>query len=70
MKKIVYRIKIKSNISEEVESAWQAGKFIAKIDVNWKGETSNSDRKGEIDFTYDYRVGWLDFPLQIFRFTS
>lgn len=52
-----FRLKLKSNISEEADIAWKTGKISAKIEVNWKGESPISDRKGEIDFTYEYRVG-------------
>lgn len=51
-----WRVKLKSNISDDTEVAWQTGKIAAKVEINWKGESSVSDRKGEIDFTYEYRV--------------
>lgn len=47
---------MKSNMSEEAETSWQTGKMSAKIEFNWKGETEATDRKGELDMTYEYRV--------------
>ena len=43
-------------MSEDAETSWQSGKMSVKIEINWKGETTISDRKGEIDLTYEYRV--------------
>ena len=50
---------MKSNISDDAEVSWQSGKMSMKIEINWKGETANSDRKGELDMTYEYRVSYL-----------
>ena len=50
---------MKSNISDDAEVSWQSGKMSVKIEMNWKGETANSDRKGELDMTYKYRVSYI-----------
>ena len=54
-----FRIKMKSNVSDDAEVSWQSGKMSVKIEINWKGETATSDRKGELDMTYEYRVSYL-----------
>ncbi len=51
-----FRFKVKSNVSDDAEVSWQSGKMSVKIEINWKGETATSDRKGELDMTYEYRV--------------
>ena len=51
-------MKLKSNISDDAELSWQSGKMSVKIEINWKGETATSDRKGELDMTYEYRVSY------------
>jgi hypothetical protein len=58
-----FRLKLKSNISDDAEVSWQSGKMSVKIEINWKGETVTSDRKGELDITYEYRVSYLLFSV-------
>lgn len=60
-----FRFKAKSNVSDDVEVVWQSGKMSVKIEVNWKGETATTDRKGELDMTYEYRVSYLLFSISI-----
>lgn len=55
VKELFCRFKMKSNMSDDAEVSWQSGKMSAKIELNWKGETVASDRKGELDLTYEYR---------------
>jgi hypothetical protein len=61
-----FRFKMKSNVSDDAEVSWQSGKMSVKIEVNWKGETATTDRKGELDMTYEYRVSYyLLFSISI-----
>jgi hypothetical protein len=61
-----FRFKVKSNVSDDAEVSWQSGKMSVKIEVNWKGETATTDRKGELDMTYEYRVRYyLLFSISI-----
>lgn len=61
-----FRFKMKSNVSDDAEVSWQSGKMSVKIEVNWKGETATTDRKGELDMTYEYRVRYyLLFSISI-----
>jgi hypothetical protein len=61
-----FRFKVKSNVSDDAEVSWQSGKMSVKIEVNWKGETATTDRKGELDMTYEYRVSYyLLFSISI-----
>ncbi|XP_046463734.1 uncharacterized protein LOC124209680 [Daphnia pulex] len=55
VKEMSFRFKMKSNVSDDAEVSWQSGKMSVKIEVNWKGETATTDRKGELDMTYEYR---------------
>lgn len=50
------RLKIKSATNGEPEISWQSGKIAFKLECAWKDESAIADRKGEIDFTYEYRV--------------
>lgn len=59
---------MKSNMSDDAEVSWQSGKMSAKIELNWKGETVASDRKGELDLTYEYRVSFVFFLFFFFKF--
>ena len=36
--------------------AWQAGKMAVKAEIHFKGETSGTDRRGEIDLAYEYKL--------------
>lgn len=51
------RLKVKLNINDEPEVAWNAGKMAFKLELNHKGETPATDRKGEIDINYEYKLG-------------
>lgn len=50
------RFKLRSSANDEPEISWQAGKVAFKVECTWRGDTAVSDRKGEVDFTYEYRV--------------
>lgn len=53
--KVFIRMKLKATTSDDPEKAWQASKFGMRIDSNWRGETAASDRKGEVDISFEYK---------------
>ena len=53
---VVSRIKLKLNYNEEPEVSWETGKIAIKVETTLKGPASTStDRKGEMDMTYEYK---------------
>lgn len=55
------RVKQSGGGGEDAELSLQSGKISVKSELIWKGETSATDRKGEIDIIYEYRVHILLF---------
>ena len=61
---MITRLRVKqSGGGDEMELSLQSGKVSLKAELIWKGETSASDRKGEIDIIYEYRVNTSSFNM-------